>query len=58
MNVAKEDPDSIELIPSDRDGNYAYLMIFEDGNRIDLQFTASTYEDDGENCGRKAWSYI
>lgn len=41
-------PESIELIPPDRDGNYAYLMIFEDGNRIDLQFTASTYEDDGE----------
>lgn len=41
-------PESIELIPPDRDGNYAYLMIFDDGNRIDLQFTASTYEDDGE----------
>ena len=41
-------PESIELTPPDRDGNYAYLMIFEDGNRIDLQFTASTYEDDGE----------
>ncbi len=41
-------PESIELIPPDRDGNYAYLMIFEDGNRIDLQFTASPYVDDGE----------
>lgn len=41
-------PDSIELIPPDYDGNYMYLMLFEDGNRIDLQFTSGIYEDDGE----------
>ncbi len=41
-------PDSMELIPPDGDGNYAYLMIFTDGNRIDLQLTANSYEDDGE----------
>jgi len=46
--ILVQKPESIELIPPDRDGNYAYLMIFEDGNRIDLQFTASIYEDDGE----------
>lgn len=41
-------PESMELIPPDNDGNYMYLMIFPDGNRIDLQFTSWPYEDDGE----------
>ena len=41
-------PESMGLIPPDGDGNYAYLMIFPDGNRIDLQITDSVYEDDGE----------
>lgn len=41
-------PESMRLIPPDDDGNYAYLMIFPDGNRIDLQITADPYEDDGE----------
>ncbi len=41
-------PESIELIPPDRDGNYFYLMIFPDGNRIDLNVTPEKYEDDGE----------
>ena len=41
-------PESMDLIPPDNDGNYMYLMIFPDGNRIDLQFTSWPYEDDGE----------
>lgn len=41
-------PENIELIPPDRDGNYFYLMIFPDGNRIDLNVTPEKYEDDGE----------
>ena len=41
-------PDSMELIPPENDGNYFYLMIFPDGNRIDLQFTSWPYDDDGE----------
>ena len=41
-------PESMKLIPPDGDGNYMYLMLFPDGNRIDLQITANTYEDDGE----------
>ena len=41
-------PDSMELIPPANDGNYFYLMIFPDGNRIDLQFTSWPYDDDGE----------
>ncbi len=46
--ILVQKPESIELIPPDNDGNYMYLMLFEDGNRIDLQFTASPYVDDGE----------
>ena len=41
-------PESMRLIPPDGDGNYAYLMIFPDGNRIDLQITRYSYDDDGE----------
>ena len=41
-------PESMRLIPPDGDGNYAYLMLFPDGNRIDLQITSDPYEDDGE----------
>lgn len=41
-------PESMQLIPPDNNGNYAYLMIFPDGNRIDLTITAFAYEDDGE----------
>ena len=41
-------PESMELIPPDRDGNYFYLMLFPDGNRIDLNVTPEKYEDDGE----------
>ena len=41
-------PESMELIPPDNDGNYFYLMIFPDGNRIDLTVTSGKYEDDGE----------
>ena len=41
-------PESMMLIPPDNDGNYAYLMIFPDGNRIDLQITSHEYDDDGE----------
>lgn len=41
-------PESMQLIPPDNDGNYAYLMIFPDGNRIDLQITKEAYIDDGE----------
>ena len=43
-------PESMELIPPDNDGNYAYLMIFPDGNRIDLCITAKPYKNNGEPC--------
>ena len=41
-------PESMRLIPPDGDGNYVYLMLFPDGNRIDLTLTARPYTDDGE----------
>lgn len=41
-------PESMELIPPYNDGNYCYLMIFPDGNRIDLNITSEKYRDDGE----------
>ena len=41
-------PESMELIPPTGDGDYVYLMIFPDGNRIDLQLTDNPYVDDGE----------
>ena len=41
-------PESMQLIPPDNDGNYVYLMVFPDGNRIDLTITSYVYEDDGE----------
>lgn len=41
-------PESMELIPPDNDGAYIYLMIFPDGNRIDLNITNGKYIDDGE----------
>jgi len=41
-------PESMSLIPPDNNGNYAYLMMFPDGNRIDLQITKELYVDDGE----------
>ena len=41
-------PESMRLIPPDGNGDFVYLMLFPDGNRIDLTFTADPYEDDGE----------
>lgn len=41
-------PESMSLIPPDGDGKYVYLMLFPDGNRIDLCITAETYVHDGE----------
>ena len=41
-------PESMSLIPPDGDGNFVYLMLFPDGNRIDLCVTARPFEDNGE----------
>ena len=41
-------PESMDLMPPDGDGSFVYLMIFPDGNRIDLTITADPYVDDGE----------
>lgn len=41
-------PESMKLVPPDNDGNYVYLMLFPDGNRIDLTVTSKKYENHGE----------
>ena len=41
-------PESMDLMPPDGDGSFVYLMIFPDGNRIDMTITADPYVDDGE----------
>lgn len=39
---------SLPLLPPDGDGHFTYLMIFDDGNRIDLSIEFRPYIDDGE----------
>lgn len=41
-------PESMKLIPPDDNGDYVYLMIFPDGNRIDLSISSKPYISDGE----------
>ena len=41
-------PEKMTLLPPEGDGHYTYLMIFEDGCRIDLSFEDKPYVDDGE----------
>lgn len=36
------------LLPPEGDGHFTYLMIFDDGNRIDLSIEYTPYIDDGE----------
>ena len=41
-------PEKMELLPPAGDGHFCWLMIFEDGNRIDLSIEFKPYFDDGE----------
>ncbi len=41
-------PESMDLIPPENNGNYVYLMVFPDGNRIDLTVAREKCIDDGE----------
>ncbi|MBD5129780.1 MAG: aminoglycoside 6-adenylyltransferase [Ruminococcaceae bacterium] len=41
-------PETGTLLPPDNNGDFVFLTIFEDGNRIDLSITSSPYIDDGE----------
>ena len=41
-------PEDMELMPPNGDGHFCSLMIFEDGNRIDLSIDFTPYIDDGE----------
>lgn len=36
------------LLPPDGDGHFTYLMLFDDGNRIDLSIVSQPYVDTGE----------
>ena len=38
-------PEESELFPPELDGNFPYLMLFTDGNRIDLTLCPTTYVD-------------
>ena len=41
-------PESMGLIPPDGDGNFVYLMLFPDGNRIDLCITEDPFAESDE----------
>lgn len=41
-------PESMRLIAPEQTGSYVYLMLFPDGNRIDLTITAKPYAHSGE----------
>ena len=41
-------PENMDLIPPSGDGHFCWLMIFEDGTRIDLSIEFEQYIDDGE----------
>lgn len=41
-------PESMSLIPPDGDGNFVYLMLFPDGNRIDLCLTKMPFQESDE----------
>ena len=41
-------PENMDLIPPSGDGHFCWLMIFEDGIRIDLSIEFEHYIDDGE----------
>jgi aminoglycoside 6-adenylyltransferase len=46
--IVMQTPETMTLIPPDGDGHFTYLMIFDDGNRIDLSIEFNPYRDDGE----------
>ena len=41
-------PESMEMIPPDGDGNFVYLMLFPDGNRVDLCITTAPFVESDE----------
>lgn len=46
--VIMQMPEAMTLLPPEGDGHFTYLMLFDDGNRIDLSFEYTPYIDDGE----------
>ncbi len=43
--IIMQTPENSELFPPELDGNFSYLMLFTDGNRIDLTICPITYID-------------
>ncbi|MFK3937118.1 aminoglycoside 6-adenylyltransferase [Alkalihalobacillus sp. NPDC078783] len=43
--IVMQTPEAIDLIPPLDDGTFAYLMLFEDGNRIDLTLVPQSMAD-------------
>lgn len=41
-------PEAMSLIPPENDGHFTYLIIFDDGNRIDLSFYCTPNIEEGE----------
>lgn len=41
-------PEDMSLLPHEGHGIFSYLMMFEDGNRIDLSILPGAYKDEGE----------
>ena len=56
-------PESMRLVPPDDNGDFVYLMLFPDGNRIDLRITENSFEFESEpsillldkDSGFKGW---
>ncbi|MGE7690349.1 aminoglycoside 6-adenylyltransferase [Lysinibacillus sp. NPDC097214] len=54
--IIMQTPEDMELIPPELDGRFTYLMLFEDGNRIDLMLIP--IEEKGEYCSEDGLTII
>jgi len=54
--IIMQTPESMTLIPPELNGRYTYLMLFEDGNRIDLMLIA--IEEKGKYCSEDGLTII
>ena len=51
--IIMQKPEGMELFPSEGTNRFSYLMLFEDGNRIDHEIN---YGHDAECCYLMTWS--
>ncbi|EMK2598204.1 aminoglycoside 6-adenylyltransferase [Bacillus cereus] len=54
--IIMQTPEDMELIPPELDGRFTYLMLFEDGNRIDLMLIP--IEEKNEYCSEDGLTII